>query len=380
MFRCCFALFIGFTVSGASAMVSAQDVIDVWIGTGRTSFSKGIYHCTLDRNSGRLSNPTLAAEIVGPGFLAMHPNKTRLYAVGAIDAKPSVVAYAISGTGKSAKLTLLNSAEIQDGGAAHLCVDPTGKTILTAQYGGGSVAVFPLNSDGSVNERKQLIEHAGGSQAVSGRQESPHPHWVGLSPDRQFAFVPDLGLDKVMIYKMDAAASNLAPHGFGQLPAGAGPRHMKFHPSGKWIYVLHELDLSVTVFEYDPKAGTMTPKQTILTVPKSELEKEKAKSGSEIRVHPSGRFVYSANRGHDTITAFRVNQDTGALKVIEREFIRGATPRNFNLDPSGKWLIAAGQNSHTLALFSVNQDTGELVYNRSNVHAPSPICVMFGPE
>ena len=124
----------------------------------------------------------------------------------------------------------------------------------------------------------------------------------------------------------------------------------------------------------------MTPKQTILTVPKSELEKEKAKSGSEIRVHPSGRFVYSANRGHDTITAFRVNQNTGALKVIEREFIRGATPRNFNLDPSGKWLIAAGQNSHTLALFSVNQDTGELVYNRSNVHAPSPICVMFGPE
>ena len=151
MFRRCFALLIGFTVSGASAMVSAQDVIDVWIGTGRTSFSKGIYHCTLDRKSGRLSNPNLAAEIAGPGFLAMHPNKTRLYAVGAIDGKPSVVAYAISGTGKSAKLTLLNSAEIQDGGAAHLCVDPTGKTILTAQYGGGSVAVFPLNSDVSVN-------------------------------------------------------------------------------------------------------------------------------------------------------------------------------------------------------------------------------------
>jgi 6-phosphogluconolactonase len=187
-------------------------------------------------------------------------------------------------------------------------------------------------------------------------------------------------MDKVVIYKIDVAESKITPHGFGEVPPGGGPRHMKFHTSGKWAYVLNELDLSITVFDYNAKAGTMTPKQTILTVPKEQLAKEKFKSASEIRVHPSGRFVYSANRGHDTITAFRVNQDTGHLSVIERENVRGATPRNFNLDPSGQWLLAAGQDSHTLASIEVNQDTGELTYNRSNVFAPSAICVLFTHE
>jgi len=155
---------------------------------------------------------------------------------------------------------------------------------------------------------------------------------------------------------------------------------MKFHTTGKWAYVLHELDLAVTVYDYNADAGTMQAKQTILTVPKDELDDLKAKSCSEIRVHPNGKFVYAANRGHDTITAFRINQDTGELKVIEREHVRGATPRNFNLDPSGRWLIAAGQQSHNLAVFEVNQDTGELIYNVSNVPSPAPICILFQHE
>jgi 6-phosphogluconolactonase len=358
----------------------AQQSIDVWIGTGGGRLSQGIYHCLLNTENGQLTDPTVVAEVNGPGFLAMHPNRTHLYAVGSLEGKPSVIAYRIDGQGRSAALTLVNSVEVGDGGATHLSVDPTGKTILTAQYGGGSVAVFSLNEDGSLNERTQLIDHEGGSRAVPGRQESSHAHWAGVSPDNRFAFVPDLGLDKVVIYKLDAANSKIAPHGFGEVPAGGGPRHMKFHTSGKWVYVLNELDLTVTVFDYDAQAGTMTARQTIPTVPKEDLQKEIFKSASEIRVHPSGQFVYSANRGHDTITAFRVNQDTGELSVIEREFVRGATPRNFNLDPSGKWLLAAGQDSHTLASFAVNQQTGELTYSRSNVFAPSAICVMFGPE
>lgn len=155
---------------------------------------------------------------------------------------------------------------------------------------------------------------------------------------------------------------------------------MKFHTSGKWIYVLHELDLKVTVFDYDSAAGTMTARQTIETVPREALAKEKFKSCSEIRVHPSGKFVYAANRGHDTITVFSVDQQTGELAFVERENVRGATPRNFNLDPSGRWLLAGGQDSHTLSCFEVNQDTGELTYNRSVVHAPSCICVLFQHE
>lgn len=242
------------------------------------------------------------------------------------------------------------------------------------------MAAFSLNKDGSLGERTQLIKHQGGSKVVAGRQDKPHAHWVGFSPDHRFAFVPDLGMDQVVIYEVDVAASKLSPHGSAHTVAGGGPRHMKFHTSGKWVYVLNELDLSITVFDYDASAGTMTARQTILTVPKDELVKEKFKSASEIRVHPSGQYVYSANRGHDTITAFRVNQDTGELVVIERENVRGATPRNFNIDPSGHWLLAAGQDSHTLACFEIDQRSGELAYNRSNVHAPSAICVLFQHE
>ncbi len=211
------------------------------------------------------------------------------------------------------------------------------------------------------------------------RQRSPHPHWTGFSPDNRFAFVPDLGLDKVMIYRVDAAKSRLEPHGHGAVPAGSGPRHMKFHPSGKWIYVLNELDLSVSVFDYDAEQGTMKIKQTLPTVPKEQLQKERFKSCSEIRVHPNGKFIYAANRGHDTITVFRVDSVTGTISVVEREFVRGATPRNFNLDPSARWLLAAGQASHTLASFAVDAETGEIAFTGSIVHVPRPICVLFGP-
>ncbi len=154
---------------------------------------------------------------------------------------------------------------------------------------------------------------------------------------------------------------------------------MKFHTSGKWIYVLNELDLSVSVFDYDSSAGAMRLKQTIPTVPEEELAKEQFSSCSEIHVHPSGEFVYAANRGHDTITVFAVGDD-GRLTELQNEHIRGATPRNFNLDPSGKWLLAAGQDSHTLAVFSVEPKSGRITYNRSIISTPSPICVLFGSE
>lgn len=374
---CCL---FGILVAEAGGAEPQSTVLDVWIGTSRAKPSKGIYHCRLNTRTGKLSEPVVAAEVAGPGFLAMHPRSSHLYAVCAVEGKPSVAAYAIKRDQDVPSLAFVNSLEIGDGGAAHLAVDPTGTMILTAQYGGGSVAAFSLNPDGSLRDRTQLIDHEGGAKVVPGRQDKPHAHWVGFSPDNRFAFVPDLGLDKVVIYSVDLSTAKLSPHGYGAVPPGGGPRHMKFHTTGRWIYVLNELDLSITVFDYDSKTGTMTPKQTIPTVPKEQLVKEKFKSASEIRVHPNGQFLYSANRGHDTITALRIAQDSGLLSVIERENIRGATPRNFNVDPSGRWLLAAGQDSHTLASFEVNHDTGELTYNRSNVFAPSAICVLFGHE
>ncbi len=373
----CAGLMVQFSISVFSA---ESNLSDVWIGTGSASPSKGIYHSFLNTDSGKLTDPTLVAEVRGPGFLAMHPKGSHLYAVGSIDGKGSVICYTIQANGKERGLEMVNSVEIGDGGGTHVSVDSSGRLLLTAQYGGGSVGVFALNSDGSIKQRNQLIEHSGGSKVVERRQDAPHPHWTGFSPDEKFAFVPDLGLDQVVIYQVNAKAGRLGTHGFAVTPAGGGPRHMKFHPNGEWAYVLNELSLSVTVYDYDGTGGNMKAKQTIPTVPKEQLIKEQFKSASEIRVHPNGRFVYSANRGHDTITAFRVDDATGQLTVIEREHVRGATPRNFNINPSGKWLLAAGQDSHTLASFAIDQETGELTYNRNVVHAPSAICVLFSHE
>lgn len=359
------------------ASAHAQTV-DVWIGTGGKP-SQGIYHGSLDTMAGKLSESRLVAEMNGPGFLAMHPKLPMLYAVGGLAGDQVVASFRIEQTGKNASLTFVNSQPIGDGGATHLSISNNGKTIVTAQYGGGSVAAFAVADDGSIMKRTQLIKHTGGSKAVAGRQDGSHAHWAGFSPDQKFAFVPDLGLDQVVIYRVDTDNATLTSHGFGQLAAGAGPRHMKFHNNGKWIYVLNELDYTVSLFDWDSQAGTMTLRQTVPTVAKEELDRLQFKSCSEIRVHPSGKFVYAANRGHDSITVFQVADD-GKLTSIQVEPVRGATPRNFNLDPSGKWLLAAGQDSHTLACFVVDESTGRITYNRSIISTPSPICVLFKPE
>ncbi len=377
--QCALRLFVVFCCAQLQPMfpspLSAEQ-LDVWLGTGGRP-SQGVYHCTLDSESGKLSESRLVAEISGPGFLALHPRGGHLYAVGTLDGKASVVAYKMSGTGDTAALELINAVEIGDGGAAHVAVDEAGKMLLTAQYGGGSVAAFSLDESGAIKERTGLIKHQGGSGVVAGRQDSSHAHYVGFSPDQRFAFVPDLGLDQVVIYQVNAEQATLRPHGFGAVPPGGGPRHMKFHNNGKWIYVLNELELSVSVFDYDSEAGTMQLKQTVPTVSKAELAKEQFTSCSEIRIHPNGRFVYTANRGHDSITVFAISEN-GQLAEVQNVHVRGATPRNFNLAPSGKWLLAAGQDSHTLAAFVVDPESGHLTYNRSVITTPSPICVLFG--
>lgn len=348
----------------------------VWIGTTtpRGGESKGIYRATMDLDTGVLSKPVLAAEIGSPGFLTLHPNGTRLYSVCQLpDGQGGGVAvFKISEDGES--LRLLNTQPIGDGGSCHLTVDKTGLCLFTAQYSGGSVAVFPLDGEGRILPRSQLVEHEGsGPDEV--RQKAPHPHWAGVDPANRFLFVPDLGIDQVVIYRIDFETGQLERHGAGRCPPGAGPRHFKFHPNGKMAYVVNELDLSVTVFRYDADAGSLEPVQTISTLP--EELREIRSSGSEIRVHPSGKYVYAANRGHDTIAAFRIDPASGKLTFIEREPIRGSWPRNFNLDPTGQWLLAAGRNSNTISVFRVDPDTGGLIYTGNTVNCPTPICVEF---
>lgn len=365
-------------ITGTFSNSGQSQSIDVWIGTGGKP-SQGIYHCMLDTQSGKISDSALVAPMSGPGFLALHPRLPLLYAVGALEGQPVVAAFKIIKSGSEAQLQQFGSMPIGDGGATHLSVSNDGATLVTAQYGSGSVAVFKLDEEGRIEQRTELFKHQGGAKTVAGRQDSPHAHWAGFSPDQRYVLVPDLGLDEVVIYKIETAKSAITKHGSGKLPSGAGPRHMKFHPNGKWIYVLNELDLTVSLFDWNSQSGQMTIRSTWPTVPQQELDKLQFKSASEIRIHPNGNFVYAANRGHDSITVFRVGQ-LGDLESIQIEPVRGATPRNFNLDPSGSWLLAAGQDSHTLASFAVDSQTGLLTYNRSIISTPSPICVLMVPE
>ncbi len=350
---------------------------DVWLGTGSGYDSRGIYHCQLDGRTGRLSPSRLVAEIDAPGFLALHPDRQHLYAVGGLNDVPCVAVFRVRELGKNAALEGVDQEPTGDGRGTHVSVHPSGRLLLTAQYGGGSVSVYALGETGLIERRTQVVEHQGGSGVVAGRQDAPHPHWTGFSPDGRFAFVPDLGIDAVVIYRVDLPNRTIHPHGQTAMGAGSGPRHMKFHPNGKWGYVLNELAMTITVCEYGAEDGTLEIKQTIATVAPEALAREKFVSCSEIRVHPNGRFVYAANRGHDTISVFAVDQRDGRLSLVQVEPVRGATPRNFNLSPDGRWLVVGGQDSNTLASFEVDAQTGRIVYNRSIITTPAPICVLF---
>ncbi|MEM9159641.1 MAG: lactonase family protein [Verrucomicrobiota bacterium] len=366
-----FAFLVAF-LSFAGSLVG--NTVDVYFGTsGRET--KGIYAAKFDLETGKLTKATLAAEIGRPGFLTFHPDRKTLYAVGSLNGEACVAAYRVERNGG---LSFLNTVAIGDGGGAHLAVHPSGKFLLTAQYGGGSVALFSLKDDGSLKKREALVEHEGGSGVVARRQAKPHPHWTGYSPDGRFAFVPDLGMDKVVVYRVNEDGPSIETHGYGETVPGGGPRHMRFSIDGKFVYLLNELSLSVTTFAYDAAKGTMERLTTTQALSDEVKGEETFNSSSEILTHPNGRFVYSANRGDDSVTAYKANPGTGKLEVIEVEAVRGAFPRNIDLDAKGQWLLAAGQDSNTICTYSIDQDTGELTYvQKSVINVPGPICILL---
>jgi 6-phosphogluconolactonase len=348
--------------------------IDVYFGTGGRG-SKGIYMSKFDTESGKLSQASVAAEINGPGFLAWHPDGTKIYAVAGIDGGPGVAGFHVKEDGSLEKFT---TSLVRDGGGTHVAVHPSGKFLLTAQYGGGSTAFFPLNKNGELGQ-SVVIDHDGGSKVVGTRQNSPHPHWCGFSPDGQYAFVPDLGTDNIHIYKVSADQNSITKHALAASVPGGGPRHMRFSADGKFIYLLNELSLSVTTFAYDKGTGKAKRLTTTPSLSDAVKAKETFNSAAEILVHPNGKFVWSSNRGNDSITCYKAQPSTGKLTVTEVESIRGAWPRNINIDPSSKWIFAAGAHSNTVAVHKIDQSTGKLSFpTRNIISVPGPICVLFG--
>ncbi|HLN02632.1 MAG TPA: lactonase family protein [Bryobacteraceae bacterium] len=352
-----------------------------YIGTYTGKNSKGIYVFRFNAATGKLAPIGLAAESNNPSFLAIHPNYRFLYAsieVGDLDGQKNgaVAAYSIDRT--TGKLTFLNQVSSHGVGPCHVTVDKTGKNLFVANYDGGSIAVLPIGADGKLGEASTAIQHHG-SSVNKERQEGPHAHCIQPSPDNRFALVADLGLDEVLVYRFDPTKGTLTPNDppFGKTPAGAGPRHFAFAPNGKFVYVINEIQCTASTFAYDPKQGALRLLDTISTLPDGYTVTDKD-STAEMRVHPSGKFVYGSNRGHDSIAVFAVDSAKGTLKPVERISTQGKTPRGFDIDPTGSYLIAANQDSDTLVVFQIDHNTGKLTPGQK-IEAFAPVDVEFVP-
>lgn len=362
-----------FSLAALSA-VSAES-LPVYFGTYTRpgNSSKGIYRSTLDLETGRLSTPTLAAEIKSPSFIEIHPNAKYLYAVSEAGAAGTVTAFAIDTA--SGSLNLLNQQPSRGSGPCHVNIDHTGKNVLVANYGSGSAAVIPIKSDGALAEPTGFTQHKG-SSINQNRQKGPHAHSINSSPDNRYVYVADLGIDKIMIYNLDAERGTItaADPPSANLKPGAGPRHFAFAPNGKQAYVINEIHGAVTAFDYDPATGALDEIQTITTLPDGF---DGSNSCAEVRIHPTGKFLYGSNRGHDSIAVYRIDPANGKLTFVEHETADIKTPRNFNIDPTGKFCLVANQDADSIVVFRIDQKTGALEPTGHKIAIASPVCIRF---
>lgn len=348
----------------------------VYVGTNtQNGKSRGIYRFRFDPATGEATDPELAAETSNPTFVAIHPGGRHLYSVNAVadfggGKTGSLSAFSLDP--RTGALALLNQQPSGGPGPCHVITDRAGKHVLTANYVGGSAAVLKIQPDGSLSARTCVVQHSGSGHDPK-RQEGPHAHSINLDAAERFAFVADLGLDQVKIYRFDPAAGTLTPHEppFAGTAPGAGPRHFAFHPTGRFAYVINELNSTVTAFRYDPSAGRLTPFQAVSTVPEGFTGENYT---AEVRVHPSGRFLYGSNRGHDSLAIFRIDPETGQVSPLGHQSTFGKWPRNFTFDPSGEWVIAGNQDSDTVRFFRLNTGTGALTPAGRELRCPVPIC------
>ncbi len=354
----------------------------VYFGTYTGEKSQGIYVSRLDGATGALSAPQLAAEIRNPSYLAIHPDGASLYAVSEVnevDGKPGGAVSAFAVDRATGMLKARNRQSSGGRGPAHIITDKAGRHALVANYGGGSVAVLPIERDGTLEPASAVVQHTG-SSVDQARQKEPHAHSVNLDPDNRRAYVADLGIDKVMIYRLGAAGGSLTPNEppFAAVTPGAGPRHFAFHPAGRFAYVINEIDCTITAFSVNPDNGGLTAMQTASTLPEGQAVVQ-GYSTADVQVHPSGKFLYGSNRGHDSIVVFAIDERTGRLTYVEHEATGGSTPRAFGLDPTGTFLLAANQRSDSVVVFRIDAATGRLTPTGQTAAVGAPVCVKFVP-
>ncbi len=369
---------LGLVAAFGQAATPARE-FHVFFGTYTKGKSKGIYRAPFDAGTGKLGAVELAAEAGDPSFLAVHPNGRVLYAIDersdpAKTPGRGVTAFAIDAQGR---LTRLNDQEVGGPGPCHLSVDRAGKVLVVANYSGGSVAAIALQPDGRLGAVGSVMKHAGSSVHPT-RQKAPHAHAATLAPDDRFVLVPDLGIDRVQVYRLEAAKAQLTaatPPG-ATLAPGAGPRHVAFRPDGKFVYAINELHCTMTVFRYEAATGALGEVQTISTLP-AGVAVQPGFSTAEVQAHPNGKFLYGSNRGHDSIAVYAIDGASGKLTLVEHEPTQGKTPRHFTLDPTGRWLFAENQGSDTVVVFRVDAATGKLEPTGQSVDVPVPVCAVF---
>lgn len=373
-------LFVGTTLLllHLSSIINAQSSKEiVYVGTYSVRGSKGVYVFEFDRKAGTMKPVQTIFNGKGPSFLAIHPSGKYLYSVNeAVEAGPSKVgavsAYAIEGT--TGELTFLNGQSSLGNGPCYVSIDQTGKTAFAANYGGGSLAVLPIKADGALGVASDSVQNAGSGPNVK-RQESSHVHSATVAPDNRYVYVADLGTDKLHILEIDANKSTVKPARtpFVTVKPGSGPRHMAFHPNGKYAYLVEELTSSVAVFGRNAKTGALTLlTDGVKTLP-ADFTAEN--TSADIHIDPSGKFLYQSNRGRNALAIFAIGAN-GQLTLLGDEPTRGKTPRNFMIDPKGDFIFITHQDSDNITIFKRNKQTGKLTYTGQSVSVPAPVCII----
>jgi 6-phosphogluconolactonase len=352
----------------------------LYVGTYTDHGGKGVYAYRFDTGTGQATALGLAAESADPVFFTVDASGHFLYAVNEIstyEGQPTGAVSAFAIDSASGKLSLLNQLSSRDAGPAHITLDQAGKYALVSNYPRGTVAVFPVLRDGRLGEASAFVRHRGPGGPDKERQEGPHAHAVALSADNRFALVADLGLDQLFTYPFDSSKGTLGRDPLiTKTNPGSGPRHLVFSPGGKLLYVINELQSSVTTYAYDPTNGGLRELSAISTLPGGFSGSSFA---SEIALHPSGNVLYASNRGHDSIAVFSIAPATGTLTKVEVVPTNGKTPRSFAIDPTGSWLLAANQQSDNVVVFRINHKTGRLTPTGQVLQISSPACVQFVP-
>lgn len=343
------------------------------VGHVKGANGRGIHSFSLDLDTGMLTEIGVTEGIDNPSYLAIDAKHEHLYAVSEVGEwdEGTISAYTINTD--TAALTYINKQPTLGGSPAFVSVDGSDQYVLLTNYSSGQSAVMlPIRSDGGLAPASDSVKHEG-SGADPERQESPHPHSIVSDPGNRYALVPDLGIDRIMSYRFDLEEGKLVPNAVPgvQLNPASGPRHMVFHPNGRYAYVIQEISSQVTALAYDSASGTLEPLHTVSTLPTDFSGANKA---GDIQITPSGTFVYASNRGHDSLAIFAVDETNGRLSFVAHQSTNGESPRGIAIDPTGTYLLAGNHDSHNIVTWRINPQTG-LLDETQNIPTPTPVCL-----